>query len=278
MLLSPGTSPATKRAWLNNNLDMRKIYHYKSFEDDVAVNPGQNHKMPDGYRIIRDRPGERIFSAVLYAVFDVIGKIYLKFWLHARFVGRDKLLGVPKEKGYFIYANHTQEFGDPMIALQVGRGKVRRRDRAIAAPSNFGLPVLGPLLPYLGAIPTAEDKEGISKLQDAVSWCCSHGQPVVIFPEAHVWPWYTGVRPFSATSFHFPVRENAPCFAMTVTYQKRRHGHRPRTRIFIDGPFYPDESLPSKKRKEKLRDAVHDAMEKESKHSDYSYAEYVRDE
>ena len=42
---------------------------------------------------------------------------------------------------------------------------------------------------------------------------------LVIYPEAHVWPYYTGIRKFPAgdKSFKYAVRNKLPIFTMTTT-------------------------------------------------------------
>ncbi len=251
-----------------------KTFYYSSFDEDMTVNPGQARQLPEDWRIVRDRWWERGLSAVLYNIFTLVSRVYLRFGLHVRFVGRDKLLRVPRERGYIVFANHTQPFGDPLLAIAVGRGRDRRRSRAVCAPSNFGLPVLGPLLPYLGGIPTASSRGGLRKLEDAVSRYCDRGEIVVIFPEAHVWPYCTCIRPFGTAAFHYPVSLGLPSFAMTVTYQSRGEGRRPRAAVYVDGPFWPDESLPPKQRKERLRDQVRLVMEVRSQGSNCQYVHY----
>ena len=64
-----------------------------------------------------------------------------------------------------------------------------------------------------------------------------------------MWPYYTGIRPFTDASFSYPAHTGTPVFAMTTCYQKRKIGSFPKTVTFIDGPFYPDESLPMAERK-----------------------------
>lgn len=253
---------------------MSKVYEYKSFDDDVVTTAGQNYELPEGYRYVRNRWWERLWSSFLLVIFRVVARIWLRFGLDASFVGREKLLEVPGDSGFFVYGNHTQEFGDPMIAIALGLRPVRRRVCAVCSPSNLGVPVIGPILPYLGAIPIASGLEGLRRTEEAIGWCCDHARPVVIFPEAHVWPWYTGIRPYSSVSFHYPVKEKLPVFAMTVTYRKRRFGRRPQAVIYIDGPWPPDPALSERARKNQLCGIVRKAMVSHLAESDYSYAEY----
>ena len=68
-------------------------------------------------------------------------------------------------------------------------------------------------------------------------------------------------------------------FAMTTCYQKRKIGSFPKTVTFIDGPFYPDESLPMAERKKVLRDQCYNAMkDRAEKNSTYEYIAYRKKE
>ena len=66
---------------------------------------------------------------------------------------------------------------------------------------------------------------------------------LAIFPEAHIWPFYTGIRPFSATSFRYPEKLNAPVVAMVTTYRKAARSvslfRRPGMTVTLSEPFYP---------------------------------------
>lgn len=257
---------------------MSKVYEYKSFDDDVVTSSGQNFELPEDYRHIRDKRWERLWSSVILGIFRIVAWAWLRWGLNASFVGRKKFLEVSNDKGFFVYGNHTQEFGDPMIAIALGFRPVRRKVSAVCSPSNLGVPVVGHLLPYLGAIPIASGLNGLRKTEEAIHWCCDRARPVVVFPEAHVWPWYTGIRPYSSVSFHYPVKERLPVFAMTVTYHKRRFGRRPRTIIYIDGPWLPDQTLSERAQKDQLRRIVREAMEKRAAGSDYALVEYRKAE
>ena len=104
------------------------------------------------------------------------------------------------------------------------------------------------------------------------------GHPVVIYPEAHIWPWYTKIRPFPDTSFAYPVQLNAPVFCFVNTYRKRRFGKNPRMVTYIDGPFFADTSLSTREQKKKLRDTVYEHMVELSRHSDVEVIKYIRKE
>lgn len=90
---------------------------------------------------------------------------------------------------------------------------------------------------------------GISKTKEfyrAVKTRIEEKNAVIIYPEGHLWPYYTGIRPFENTSFRFPVELNVPSFCMTTTYTGKQ-GKKPKITIYIDGPFYPDMTLDRKR-------------------------------
>ena len=106
------------------------------------------------------------------------------------------------------------------------------------------------------------------------------GHPVIIYPEAHVWPYYTQIRPFEKTSFRFPAELNKPVYVMTTTYTHRHFLKniikRPKVNVYIDGPFYPDTGAGIKDNQKMLHDRVYEVMKSRSHLSDYEYIRYER--
>ena len=86
---------------------MKREYTYSSFEEDLVENAGQDFSLPENYRYIRDRFWERHYGRLLYYIFGLIGQLYWRIFLRARFIGVEKLSSLPRDKGYFIYANHV---------------------------------------------------------------------------------------------------------------------------------------------------------------------------
>ena len=127
----------------------------------------------------------------------------------------------------------------------------------------------------LGAIPLGSTIKQSRDMAASVHGHISRGDLITIYPEAHIWPFYTGIRPFPAASFGYPARDGAPVYAMTSCYRKRRFVAFPKVVTYLDGPFYPDSSLPLPERKQRLRDQCHAAMVKRAEeNSTYAYYEY----
>ena len=99
--------------------------------------------------------------------------------------------------------------------------------------------------------------------------------PIVIYPEAHVWEYYTDIRPFPDTSFKFPIKFNKPAFAMTVTYKKSKIFKKPVMEVFLDGPFYPNGNT-QKEKITSLHSSVYETMKQRSKNSNVNYIRYIK--
>ena len=54
---------------------------------------------------------------------------------------------------------------------------------------------------------------------NAIETHLNRKHPITIYPEAHIWPYYTKIRPFRDVSFRYPIQYKKPTFCMTNTYQ-----------------------------------------------------------
>lgn len=247
-----------------------QVRYYKSETDDFVHSKNQDYRLPDDYVWLDERPGRKILSAVIYALAWIYTLIYVRLWRRIKICNRD-LLKQCGETGFFLYGNHTQPLGDVFTPAYICG---RKRIYTIAGQENMGLPVIGRLLPYLGALPVPDTIPQTKQFLEAVQKRIEENCCVVVYPEAHVWPYCTRIRPFALTSFYFPVKYSAPSFCMTVTYQKRRFRKTPGITIYIDGPFYPDPKVGQKKAQKKLHDEIFHCMQKRSACSSYEYIQY----
>ena len=248
----------------------QKIYYYKSFNDDFIESKNQNYKLREGYKWINDNIWYRMCSKILYCLAYIFGIFYNKFILHVKFENK-KILKKYKKQGYFLYGNHTQPIGDIFIPAYACSTK---RIYVIVSPANLGVTGIGPLLPMLGALPIPDSIKDTKKLFNSITKRIEQKKCVVIYPEAHVWPYYTKIRPFPSTSFKFPVHCNVPSFCMTTTYYKRKFGKKPGIVVYIDGPFISDNKLTKKENEEKIGKEIYQCMVNRSKNNTYEYIEY----
>ena len=224
---------------------------------------------------------------------------YLKIKFHHKFVGKEKLKQY-KKQGYFVYSNHTQAFSDtftPSMAVYP------KRNFLIVNPANISLKGTGWLVELLGAIPIPEGIEGYKNFLERIQNRIQKGYSVSIYPEAHIWPYYTKIRQFKDVSFKYPVELKTPVFCITNTYQifhKNEAENETPVRIddiifegesaaknknkkekiqmisYIDGPFFADKSLPQKETQKKLRDEVFQAMTERAKKSNVEKIRFIK--
>ena len=247
---------------------MKKTRYYASFADDFEQSADQNFKLPENYKWVRTDIVSKFLSGLIYGLAVIFGGAYCRFFLHMKVKGRKNLRGV--KGGFFIYGTHTQPIGDVFIpALCV----LPKRIYTVVSTANYGIPVIGKLLPYLGALPIVNTLHGVKELNKAMEQRLNKKHPIVIYPEAHVWEYYTGIRPFPDTSFKFPVKFDRPSFAMTVTYRKAKFFKRPLMEVFIDGPFYPQGDT-VKEKTVSLHSQIYSVMQKCSENSNENFIIY----
>lgn len=252
-------------------MKQRIIYYSDEHNDEFSAAKITPKKIDGDYKYIRNR----FASGFLYNVIArPLAYAYVKLKYAQKSVGREKMKPY-KNKGIFIYGNHTQAGGDPLIPNVFC---FPQKVCFIVHPNNVSMPVFGVFMPYLGALPLPDGMAAYRNFSSAVSKRVKEGAAVVIYPEAHIWPYYTGIRDFPDTSFGYPCKEDAPVFCFTNTYKKRKLFKRPRIITYIDGPFFPDKDLPSGKRAKALRDKVYLTMCERAKRSDCEYIRYIKKE
>ena len=100
---------------------------------------------------------------------------------------------------------------------------------------------------------------------------------ITIYPEAHIWPYYTKIRPFKTVSFKYPIEFNTPAFCMTNTYQSYgKNKDKIKIVTYIDGPFFPDKNLTKSEQKQNLRDQIYNKMVERSKNSNIEHIKYEK--
>jgi 1-acyl-sn-glycerol-3-phosphate acyltransferase len=214
----------------------------------------------------------KIGRVLLYRVIaPPIAWLFMKIRFGHIIVGKEKLTGI--KGGYFIYGNHTNPVADALIPTLVSFPKGMY---VIVHADNVSMPVLGKLTPCLGALPLPEDGKAVRNFNSALGRRIQEKQGVTIYPEAHIWPYYTKIRPFTEASFRYPVSENVPVYCFTNTYQERRFFKSPRMVTYVDGPFFASREEAKPVQKKELRNQVYETMVERSKNNTVEMVKYVK--
>lgn len=236
-----------------------KVVYYDDIQNDEFSTAKIKARRIDGsYRYIRRGFFARAAHFLLYRVLAMpLAWLYLKIRFGHRIRGRRALRALRRGQGCYLFGNHTQPTADALIPTMVA---FPRDVHVIVHPANVSMPVLGRLTPYLGALPLPDDLAAGRAFLAALAEHTERGRAICVYPEAHIWPWCTFIRPFSDKSFAYPVRAGVPVFCFTNTYRPRLFGRGTRLVTFVDGPFYPDKTLSPGAARTALRDAVYAAM------------------
>ena len=199
---------------------------------------------------------------------------YLKISHHWKIVNK-KVIKQGRRSSFFIYGNHTNNGADALIPTFTSFPK---KTYVIVHPNNVSMPVLGKVTPYLGALPLPDNMAATKNFMNVIKMRVEQNASIMIYPEAHIWPYYTKIRPFTDLSFRYPVQYDKPVFCLTNTYQKRKCSSKPKMVTYVDGPFYADKSLSSKEQRKDLRDRVYNTMVERAKNSNVELINYVKKE
>ncbi len=254
----------------------RTVFFHDERHDDFA---GVSKETPTIDATFPYLPKNPLWNLAAFVVYRLImtpfAFLYCKLRFGLRVVNR-KALRKSGRQGAFVYGNHTLLAGDAFIPTLTS---FPRRTYVVVHADNLATPGTRNFIRMCGAIPVPTKLSGMRAFSNALEKRNLQGHTVQIYPEAHIWPYYTGIRPFESSSFHYPVTFGAAAYAATTTYQKRRFRRTPRVTVYLDGPFHPDPTLPLREQERDLRDRIHAIMTaRAAEHSTYSPVRYVRAE
>ncbi len=252
----------------------KKIIYYKDELNDEFSGANIEAKVIDeNWKYVDNRFRKKITHIFwLRFVFAPMFYIHSKIKYHHKIIGKKKLKPYKKE-GIFMYANHTHNICDTYIPTFVNGYK---DVFIICNPENVSIKIIGPLTKSLGALPLPSDLKATKNFKQALDYYVSKKKCIMIYPEAHIWPFYTKIRPFKDTSFRYPVEYGTKTFCFTNVYKKRKFSKIPKIITYVDGPFEVDKTLSRAGARKDLRDKVYNQMVLRSKENNYQYIEYIK--
>lgn len=239
----------------------RVFYYSDPLNDDFAGTDIKTCRLPVDFCYIHKSFVWNVLSFLLYYVVALpIVWLTAKIWLGLKFENRSVLRNL-RGKGFFLYGNHTQVLDAYIPALAA----FPKRSYILANPDAVSIPGIKNIVMMLGALPIPSEVSGFRRFLDAITTRCNQNACIAVYPEAHIWPYYTGVREFCDTSFRYPVLTDAPAVAMVTTYRKRKGlfglSKRPGMTVRFSEVFYPDKTLTAKEAQSKLRRQAFDFMD-----------------
>lgn len=250
------------------------IYYEDELNDEFSKSSIEPRIIDENYKYVHKNPLWNLCSFVLQNILSVPIKIlYAKIKFRIKYIGKEKIKPYRNE-GYFIYGNHTQPFADTFIP---SIPMYPKRNFLIVNPVNISLKGTGTLVEMLGAMPIPSNKSAMKNFLEAIKQKMNKGYAITIYPEAHIWPYYTKIRPFKDVSFKYPVQLEKPAFCITNTYQSYgKNNKKIKIISYIDGPFFPNKELTLKEQQKELRNKIYNCMDERSKNSNIEHIKYIK--
>jgi 1-acyl-sn-glycerol-3-phosphate acyltransferase len=253
------------------------IYYQDELNDDFANTNINAKKITADYRYSITNVWARLGSfLLLYLIAIPVINLLNWFRFGIRIHGRGHLRGI--KTGYVLYGNHTHHYDAFIPQAIICRP---RKTYIIAHPDAVSIPFIKYLTKGLGAWPLPDTVKGSMRFLDAISAALKKKRVIAVYPEAHIWPYYTKIRPYLPTSFQYASRNNVPAVPMVTTYRRPKgwfkEYRKPLMDIHIGAPIYPLASLSVKENAIRLHGQTMAFMnEYASRPDNVAFYEYVK--
>ena len=169
------------------------IYYEDELNDEFSTVQIIPRVIDENYPYFHQNPLWDITSYLLQNIISMpIKVLYAKLKFRIKYIGKEKLKKY-KKTGYFMYVNHTQAFADTFIPSLANYPK---RNLFIVNPENISMRFLKHAVELLGAIPVPGNKKAMKNFLEVIEKRIQNNSSITIYPEAHIWPYYTKIRPF----------------------------------------------------------------------------------
>lgn len=251
------------------------IYWSDELNDDFDRILSKRPDVKPGYKFIRSNHFANFFGNILYHGIAVPVLALISFFSGMKVEGR-KNLKILKKNGGFIYSNHVSvpdvyKFATPIC--------VGRRVNIIGYTDCLAVPILRGIVRQLGYLPLPNSEDTINKIaliRALKYYVKKKKQIVVIYPEAHIWPYYTKIRNFKCQTLKYPVMLKAPVVPAVTTWRKVWYCKKPKQTIKIGTPIFPREDFSNEQNTEYMYNETLSQMKKMAESvKQYEYIKYI---
>lgn len=251
------------------------VYYEDELNDDFEKTNLKRVEIPEDFNYNKGKV-YRFFSNAFYFGIAIPILYLITHCYGIKIKGKENLKKLNGENCFF-YSNHTSFLDVLDIQTRVSPG---RRTDILGYSDSLSNKFLGAITQFLGYMPIPDSPKTFRKFQKALEERVTKlNHNIIIYPEAHIWPFYTDIRPFISTSFKYPAKLNRPIVPVTACYRKSKISKRAKITLYISEPIYPQEYLSVNENKEFLRDECYKEMKRVTqKYSTYKYVNYVKKE
>lgn len=230
-----------------------KRYYVDEVNDDFAFNKIEVKKQKKPFLYVHKNPFWIAGGAFLYFIIArplvwILNKLFFRMKVKNKY-----LLKRSKHTGYFIYCNHTNGMADAFTPNLLSP----KRNHIVVGRETVSIKGIQNIVTMLGAIPIYADLREVEPYNECIKKRINQKRSITIYPEAHIWPYYTKIRRFKKDSFRYPVDMNKPVYVLTNTWQKRMLSKKPKLVSYLSGPLLPNPELSRSEAMDDLRERVY---------------------
>lgn len=217
----------------------RVVYYEDEINDDFFTGKQYNKtKIDSNYVYIPKNIISRIINNIIYYIFSYPSLSFYMYVIQGvKIKGKNNLKGL--KGGYMVVGNHTHYTDAYVVQLGIS---FPTKTYVIANANCVKIPIIGKLVKCLGGLPIPETFSSLKNFQQTVQNLLKNNKVVCVFPEAHIWPYYTGLRPFPISAFKMAASVEAPVVPIATVYKKRLFG-KPRAVVYVGKPIYYNKNL-----------------------------------
>jgi len=238
----------------------KTIYYSDLLNDDFSETKLKRIPVPKNYQYIRKNKFSLFFQNIFYHFIAIPILWCVSIFSGVKVKNRKALKQLKHlDTGVFFYGNHVSD----LDVFKIQTMCVFRRCNIIGYTDALSIgKFIKPILKALGflPLPLADDLRNLKELQEAIDYDIHHKEHVIIYPEAHIWPYYTLIRPFKNGSFHYPAKYKAPILPFVTVYRKVWWSKKPKESIVIGKLVYPKEDLDLHRNRDYLREECYNQM------------------
>lgn len=233
--------------------------HAHMVENSIAA---RDEEIDENYNFINKNIFFRAFSRFFRRIVIMFMGPWLKRRYKLKIVGKENIKKV-RRKGVIVTVNHVHNFDNLLVGTRLLH---HRKCYFITLKDNINMPFVGFLLRSLGGIPIPTSVKAMPPFDACITELLRKKKAILICPEASLWPFYRGVRPFKKGAFRFAVKNDVPILPVVISF-RRKLRKRPAKKgkekykyyftVHVGEPIYQDKSLEIRRQTLELTDRTY---------------------
>ena len=216
--------------------------HAHMVENSIAA---RDEEIDENYNFINKNVIFRAFSRFFRRIVIMFMGPWLKRRYKLKIVGKDNIKKV-RRKGVIVTVNHVHNFDNLLVGTRLLH---HRKCYFITLKDNINSVKAMP--PFDACITELLKKK----------------KAILICPEASLWPYYRGVRPFKKGAFRFAVKNNVPILPVVISFRRKlrkrsakkgKEKYKYYFTVHVGEPIYQDNNLEIRRQTIDLTDRTYE--------------------